>query len=240
MKRFASIPALKRRARLLSRERGIPLHAALDAVASENGFRSWSLLMARIGQAGTARGFLSRLEPGDLAMVAARPGQGKTLMGLRLASEVALARRASAFFSLDYAPRDVGHRLRAIGIDVAGPGARFDVDCCGDICARHVVDRLSSMKDAALAVVDYLQILDHDRTRPDLATQVATLKRFARESGVIIVCLSQIDRSYDPAAKPFPDFADVRLPNPLDLSLFDKACFLNAGQARFEMRGQFT
>ncbi|RWX70261.1 DNA helicase, partial [Mesorhizobium sp. M2A.F.Ca.ET.039.01.1.1] len=38
---------------------------------------------------------------------------------------------------------------------------------------------------------------------------------------------------YDPARRPFPDIGDIRLPNPLDLSLFDKACFLNKGEIRF-------
>ena len=50
---------------------------------------------------------------------------------------------------------------------------------------------------------------------------------------VIVLFISQIDRSYDPAAKPFPDLKDVRLPNPLDLRLFDKTCFLNNGEVRF-------
>ena len=65
-------------------------------------------------------------------------------------------------------------------------------------------------------------------------TQVRRLKAFARGRGLILVFISQIDRSYDPAQKPCPDLDDVRLPNPLDLSLFDKACFLNNGEVRFQ------
>lgn len=64
--------------------------------------------------------------------------------------------------------------------------------------------------------------------------QVRTLKAFARDSGVVLVFISQIDRSYDPAKKPVPDISDIRLPNPLDLSLFSKTCFLNRGEIRFE------
>ena len=37
----------------------------------------------------------------------------------------------------------------------------------------------------------------------------------------------EIDR--DPAVSKCPGLADVRLPNPLDRTLFDEACFLNAG-----------
>jgi len=42
----APIHQLKRRARLLSRRERIPLHAALDRIATDEGYRSWSLLVA--------------------------------------------------------------------------------------------------------------------------------------------------------------------------------------------------
>jgi hypothetical protein len=64
--------------------------------------------------------------------------------------------------------------------------------------------------------------------------QVRALKLFARERGLIIVFISQIDRSYDPLKKPCPDSRDVRLPNPLDLQLFNKTCFLNKGEIQFQ------
>src|SRR5262245_5780636 len=43
----APIWRLKHRAKQLSREAGIYLHEALDCVAREEGFESWSLLVAR-------------------------------------------------------------------------------------------------------------------------------------------------------------------------------------------------
>ena len=42
---------LKRRAKLLAREAGIPLHAAQDRIAQTEGFASWSLLSARYAEA---------------------------------------------------------------------------------------------------------------------------------------------------------------------------------------------
>lgn len=86
-------------------------------------------------------------------------------------------------------------------------------------------------------MIDYLQILDQRRDTPDLQTQVAELAAFARRSGAVLVFVSQVDRSYDPALKPLPDLADLRLPNPLDLSLFDRAVFLQAGRLRFVQCG---
>jgi replicative DNA helicase len=67
-----------------------------------------------------------------------------------------------------------------------------------------------------------------------LAVQVRALKSFARDRGLIIVFISQIDRSYDPSKKPCPDVRDVRLPNPLDLKLFNKTCFLSNGKVQFQ------
>jgi hypothetical protein len=67
-----------------------------------------------------------------------------------------------------------------------------------------------------------------------LAAQIRALKSFARDRGLIMVFISQIDRSYDPSKKSCPDIGDVRLPNPLDLELFDKTCFLNNGEVRFQ------
>lgn len=83
-------------------------------------------------------------------------------------------------------------------------------------------------------MIDYLQLLDQKRENPELAVQVASLRKFARERGLIVVLISQIDRAYDPSTKPVPDLTDVRLPNPLDLKLFDKACFVQAGELRFQ------
>ncbi len=42
-----SVNRLRRRAKLLSREEGIPLHQALNRVAKEEGYQSWSLLVVR-------------------------------------------------------------------------------------------------------------------------------------------------------------------------------------------------
>jgi len=97
----------------------------------------------------------------------------------------------------------------------------------------YIVKRLATAPRGTLVVVDYLQLLDQKRDNPELMVQVRTLQSFARDRGLIFVFISQIDRSYDPLKKPCPDLEDVRLPNPLDLSLFTKTCFLNNGEVQF-------
>jgi replicative DNA helicase len=109
----------------------------------------------------------------------------------------------------------------------------FEVDCCDAISADSIAKQMATAPRGTFVVIDYLQLLDQRRENPDLTVQVRALKSFARDKGLIVVFISQIDRSYDPSLKPCPDLSDVRLPNPLDLKMFDKTCFLNNSEVRF-------
>ena len=75
MKLSAPVYRLKREARLLSRRENIPLHKALDRIAATEGFRSWSLLAAKLPE--PVDELFSRLHPGDLVLVGARPGTAR-------------------------------------------------------------------------------------------------------------------------------------------------------------------
>jgi len=233
MKLSAPIYHLKRKAKRLSRDAGIPLHDALDRVAATEGFSAWSMLAAKAATMTPAIRLFPQFRPGDLVLVGARPGQGKTLMSLELAVEAMRSGHRAAFFSLEYTERDVLDRLRAIGVEPAQFDKLFEVDCSDAISADYVVKQMASAKSGTFVVIDYLQLLDQRRENPDLTVQVRTLKSFARDRGLIVAFISQIDRSYDPAAKPCPDLDDVRLPNPLDLTLFDKTCFINNAEVQF-------
>ncbi|HEV2504201.1 MAG TPA: DNA helicase [Mesorhizobium sp.] len=230
-----SVPAyqLKRQAKRLSREENIPLHAALDRTAAKEGFVSWSLLASRRQEVPAAARLLASLQPGDLLLVGARPRQGKTLFSLELAIEAMKIGRRSAFFSLEYTQKDIVRRFHALGIEPAQFDSRFEFDGSDAIDAGYMITALEAAPTGTLVVVDYLQLLDQKRQSPALADQIRELRSFARDKGLIFVFISQIDRSYDPANKPFPNLGDVRLPNPLDLSLFDRACFLNDGDVQF-------
>ena len=235
MKLSAPIYHLKRKAKLLSRQKKIPLHEALDRIAAEEGFRQWSLLSARAPVASTASKLFTQFCPGDLALIGARPGHGKTLLGMQVLVEAMRAGNRGVFFTFEYTDQQVRDLFRTIGVDVADFADRFEVDTSEAISADFIIQRLASMPSGTVAVIDYLQLLDQRREKPTLADQVRALKSFALDRGMIIIFLSQIDRSYDASTKACPDLADVRLPNPLDLPLFSKTCFLHKGNAEFRV-----
>lgn len=233
MRLSAPIYHLKRKAKRLSRGEGIPLHDALDRIAATEGFSAWSLLAAKAAAVTPAGKLFPEFRPGDLVLVGARPGHGKTLMSLELAVEAMRSGSHAAFFSLEYTEKDVLDRLRAVGADLAQFDKLFEVDCSDAISADYVVKQMAAASPGTVVVIDYLQLLDQRRENPDLTVQVRALKSFARDKGLIVVFISQIDRSYDPSVKPCPDLSDVRLPNPLDLKLFDKTCFINNAGVQF-------
>lgn len=234
MKLSLPIFRLKRDARLMARAEGIPIHAALDRIARREGVPRWSLLAARAASEAPSAGILDRLNPGELLLLGARPGQGKTLLGLQLLIEAVRAGRAGAFFSLEYTRADVTKLLQSLDTSVESLGDSLAIVTSDEICADHIIAMLAAAPPNAVAVIDYLQILDQRRTKPELSVQVTALRDFAQRTGAIIAFISQIDRSYDPSAKPIPDMRDIRLPNPVDLTMFSKACFLNRGEMRFE------
>jgi replicative DNA helicase len=237
MKLSAPIFRLKHKAKKLSRETGVPLSQALNQIARNEGFSSWSLLASRVSAHRLSTQLFAQLKPGDLILLGARPGHGKTMMGLALIADALKAGGQGAFFTLEYNERDVLERYRAVS-DEAGPqNGKFRFDCSDAISANYIIDWLPDAERETLIVIDYLQLLDQKRDNPRLSEQLPALKAFACRTGAIVVCLSQIDRSYELSGRLLPGITDIRLPNALNLSLFNKACFLNNGDMRIDAIG---
>lgn len=229
MKLSAPIYTLKRQARVLSRKEGIPLHQALDRIAHQEGFSAWSLLSARAAMTPDkpVSTLLAQLRSGEMVLLGARRGQGKTLLSLELAIQMMQHGSQAAFFTLDFTVTDVANCFRKLGTELDTFHDRFLVDVSDRICAEYIISQLAAAPANTLVIIDYLQLLDQKRKNPDLASQMQQLRDFARERQLIILCLSQIDRRYESSNRSCPGIDDIRLPNPLDLSLFDTLCFLH-------------
>ena len=235
MKLSAPIYRLKRQAKILSRSQGLPLHEALDRIAAQEGFPRWSLLAAHMSITSTAKTLLSHFSPGDLVLLGARPGHGKTQLGLELTVEAMKLGRQGVFFSLEYSVTDILDLFHRIEEDPAAFRDSLEFDTSDSISATYIMDRLATTPARTVVVIDYLQLLDQKRQNPELMAQVHALKTFTQKHNLIMVFLSQIDRSFDSSAGVCPGLNDVRLPNPLDLKLFKKTCFLHNGELDFSV-----
>ncbi len=235
MRLSSPIYKLKRRAKLLVRDNDIKLHEALNQIATKEGFRDWSHLASSYSKATPAKELLRQMSPGDMVLIGARPGQGKTLLGLELAALAEQINRTGFVFTLDYNETDVWSRFEGLGYNPKGFGHSVVVDTSDNICAAHIIECLGRTSVNALVVVDYLQLLDQRRSNPPLDEQIRALREYATERGAIVVMISQIDRAFELSSNGLPGIDDIRLPNPVDLSVFDKRCFLHDGEVQIEM-----
>ncbi|NTE86260.1 DNA helicase [Agrobacterium rubi] len=230
----APIFQLKRRAKLMARDKNMPLHEALDSVAASEGFASWSLLSSHSAAPQEAEKTLHLLSDGDMLLVAGRPGQGKTRHALRLLVDALQDKRRAILFTLEFTEQQARQHIRTISKGNPEVADTLQIITSDAISADYIIQHLSGVERGSIVVIDFLQILDQNRSKPPLSEQVFVLSEFARRTGAILVFISQIDRSFDPDAKRLPDIGDIRLPNDIDLRLFTKTCFLHGKDMDFK------
>jgi replicative DNA helicase len=230
MKLSAPLHVLKGKAKALKKSQGLQLSAALDRIAKEEGYASWSLLQAKAKSftPKTKEDVLDDLHAGDMLLVGARPGLGKTTLALQILLAAAGRGRPCYFYSFEYTAESFAGKMAALG--GADMPENLKTDFSEEISSDYIIRTTQeTIREGSIVAVDYLQLLDQQRHKPPLQTQIAALKDYARARRCSFLFISQIDRRFDAAGAAVPTRADVRLPNPLDLALFNKAIFVKDG-----------
>lgn len=229
MKLSAPIHVLKSKAKKLKKKMELTSVEALNMIAKDEGFSSWSLLVAKnsLSFPNNYSEVLNFFNPGDLVLIGARPGMGKTSFTIGLfVKAIREQRKKSFYFSLAETHMDVAGRI-ALYDQSIGQNEIFELDYSNEISADYIIKRAAAtIKEGSVIVVDYLQLLDEKRENPPLQTQVELLRKFAKEVGCIIIFISQIRREFEYEKGRRPRKQDIRLPNPLDLDLFNKILVL--------------
>lgn len=186
MKLSAPIFQLKRRAKLMARKNSVSLNEALDQIAREEGFARWSLLSANMTAGPLSETVLSRLDDGDLLLVAGRPGHGKTKLSLQLLIDAARDGRKAVLFTLDFTDQQARKHIEALDTSGGKIAETVQIFTSDAISAEYIIQKMSGLDRGAIAVVDFLQLLDQQRSKPALSEQLQSLGEFAKRTGIVL------------------------------------------------------
>jgi replicative DNA helicase len=179
------------------------------------------------------------LRPGQLALLAARPGMGKSGLAMSIAYELGVRRgRSVGVVSLEMSRDELLQRLVAIhtGIDTrqverrVRQGDARALDALGvlseapiaieDTAMLNVMDvrskarRLATVRPLDLLIVDYLQLLIGDSNAMNRVDEVSRISRqlklLARELQCPVLALSQLSRAVEQRASKVPQLSDLR------------------------------
>ena len=181
---------------------------------------------------------ITGLNRSDLIVLAARPGVGKTSLGLNIARHVAVtAKRRVAFFSLEMGREQLASRLLASEALVEGTKLRAGdlteaewarLIEAGDILRRadlyiddspgltvlEMQGKLRRLDHVDLVIVDYLQLMTGSRRTDNRVNEISeitrNLKVMAKELNVPLMALSQLRRPTDRTKDHRPGLSELR------------------------------
>lgn len=167
-----------------------------------------------------------------LYVLAARPGMGKSALALNVLERGARNGHGGLLCSLEMGASQLGARLLAGSVggevnsvnapdgasDLSGLSLRFDVTSGQTLAhVRASIRRAArELKQAgtplAVAVVDYLQLMtgEGQSREQEVAGLSRGLKVLAMEMGIVIIALSQLNRSVETRSDKRPKLSDLR------------------------------
>ncbi len=193
---------------------------------------------------GTATGFsdldntLVGMGKGDLILIGARPGMGKTSFALNIASNVAKStKKTVCIFSLEMSNEElVSRMLSGEGMvdsynirsgkltpddwknlaQAASSLAECDIliDDTTGLTITGMRAKLRRVKNLGLVVIDYLQLMQSDRRIDNRVNEVAEISRnmkiLAKELRVPVICCAQLSRGPESRTDKKPMLSDLR------------------------------
>ncbi|GMB10377.1 MAG: replicative DNA helicase [Candidatus Improbicoccus devescovinae] len=181
---------------------------------------------------------ISGLNSGDLILVAARPGMGKTSFALNIAVLAARHSKSKvAVFSLEMNAEQLVYRLVSSAGLIPGNKLRSgnitsqewtsftnacamlgDLDILIDDSAGITVSEMRSkimrLKNLNILIIDYLQLISAPRESQNRVSEITTITRqlkiLAKDFNIPIICLSQLSRASEHRANHRPVLSDLR------------------------------
>lgn len=182
-------------------------------------------------------------KPGELIIIAARPGIGKTTLAVNFAINSAIKYgKTVAMFDLEMSTLQVAQRFICstgrVAMDNVKGGTKDNniwatlfetkkiledtsiyVDDTTTITPAEILSkcrRLKAQKGLDMVIIDYLQLMKSERQNKDgnrqqeVADLTRSIKLAARELGVPILLLSQLNRESEKRADRTPQLSDLR------------------------------
>jgi replicative DNA helicase len=182
---------------------------------------------------------LNGLQPGEMIIVAARPSMGKTAFAMNLVEAMAGANHSCAVFSLEMSKQQLAQRMMCSRAQIDAQRVRKGLlnaqeyqrlammvnemnkmpiwvdDSPGltPLELRAKARRLKQQHDIKAIMIDYMQLMDNPgpESRQQQISEISrAIKAVAREIGVPVVALSQLNRASEGRDGHRPRMSDLR------------------------------
>ena len=206
----------------------------IETLAETNG----AVTGVKTGFSGLDR-MLIQMGKGDLVIVGARPGMGKTSFAMNIATNVAKQKKAVAIFSLEMSGEQLVTRILSsealvdssklrtgqlktedwdniAGVISSLSGCDIYIDDTSAITSAEMKSKLRRINNLGLVVIDYIGLMQSTSNTDNRAQQVGEISRnlkiMAKDFGIPIVCCAQLNRGTESRAGDAkkPTLADLR------------------------------
>ncbi|MBR0235768.1 MAG: replicative DNA helicase [Clostridia bacterium] len=175
---------------------------------------------------------------GDLIIIGARPGMGKTTFAMNIATNVAKkTKKAVCIFSLEMSAEQLAEKILSSEAMIDSKSIRsaklstddWDalsqkaaelsetnilIDDTSGITVTEMKAKLRKVKNLGLVVLDYLQLMQSERRSDNRAVEVGDISRglklLAKDLGVPMICCAQLNRENESRKDKRPSLSDLR------------------------------